>query len=502
MSSDSVFPQRTTVVASTELANRDFRLDPTRYNERGERVLRHIRSLPIQRTTIGQWNAVSKVILAPRFKRPYVESVEDGVPFLGSSSMLAARLPRDMRLSPQFDKLPKLMVDEGILLLSCSGTIGVSVLCGKAFRGFAVSQHAARIYADASVRGYLHTYLSIPLGREVVLQQNYGKVIKELTESQIGNVVVPLVEQSEFDAINTLALESTRQYDLAREAFNKTEEELKNFLQVEGVVIRPELWLHREHGTFIKASDGLFNLRLDPHFNDPDTGHLRRRLLAMAHTPLGTIAKLWMPTRFARPPADIGYGVPFYSSADIMRARRIPSNHVSHRAARHLNQCIVEPGTIVICRSGAFGGIMGRASFISAAMGGWAVSEHMIRCKVDNPNFLSEYVFGFLSSLIYGYPLITAYRHGKDVPEIDPGELGSIPIPVLPKSQQEQVAAYVRAAFAALDRANALEDEAQRKLLAALQWEEEVGDVTDKEEEQTKADEETDPQLTLGDLLA
>jgi hypothetical protein len=113
---------------------------------------------------------------------------------------------------------------------------------------------------------------------------------------------------------------------------------------------------------------------------------------------------------------------------------------------------------------------MGRATLTTDRMDNWAVSEHMIRCKVDHPDYLPEFVFALLSSMTVGYPLITSFRHGKDVPELDPDELGSIPIPRLTEDFQRKVTRSVKKAFRHVDQANALEDEAQALLVTTLDW--------------------------------
>jgi type I restriction enzyme S subunit len=461
---------RVSIVASLEVENREFRLDPTRYNERGESIVRHFRLRNIEAQMLGNLPGVNRVFVPARFKRPYVDDKAHGVPFLGSSSMLALRLPTDALLSSSFNHLKGLTLSGGELLLSCSGTIGVSVLCGASYAGFAVSQHAARIFATKDIRGYLHAYLSSDIGRELVLQQNYGKVIKELTEDQIKRVLVPVLPPDQVEEINAQMLEASAKYDVARVALETAERSVLEALAMKTTQAPAGVWLGTQRISFAKAANDLIGSRLDPHFHAPEANHLRHVLLAMPHKTLGSIASLWMPTRFARPDAQKGFGEPFYSSADIMRARRLPGSIVARKAARLLAKCRVSRDTILICRSGAFGGIMGRAAYASAAMDGWAISEHMVRCKVTDQAFIPEYVCAVLASLSVGYPIVTAYRHGKDVPELDPDDLGGFPVPLLPRNQQEKIAASVKLALQAVDEANALEDKAISTLLGYLSY--------------------------------
>jgi type I restriction enzyme S subunit len=224
------FSQRIALIASDEVPRREFLLGPTRYNERGERIARHFHEQHIPTVRIGDSRDVSRVFVAPRFKRPYVKNVDEGIPFLGNSSMLALRLPCDYLLAKSFKKLPSLMLHGGEVLLSCSGTIGVSVLCGESYAGFALSQHAARIYAIPEFRGYLHAFLSSEIGRDLALQQNYGKVIKELTEDQIKNVAVPLLSGSTMRSINYKMTRAAVSVDKARKLLTDAEATLQSEL--------------------------------------------------------------------------------------------------------------------------------------------------------------------------------------------------------------------------------------------------------------------------------
>jgi hypothetical protein len=473
VSSTRLFPQRLAIVSSDWLENRNYRLDPTHYNERGEKVARHLRYLPLRKTTLGEWEEINSIYIPPRFKRPYIESQIDGIPFLGSSSMLAFRLPKDALLAPSFNKIPDLMVYGGEILLSCSGTIGEAVLCGESYRGFTVSQHAARIRANVDVRGYLYAYLVSPLGRELVLQQNYGKVIKELTEEQIKKVVIPILDDGDLRRINDNILEAVSLFDRARISLLRAEEELMIALRTLGLKNNAKNWINRNNFTFLKDSDNLFNSRLDPHYHDPNCNILRESIKQFDHKCLGDIADIWMPNRFARPHAEAGYGTSFYSSAEIMRARPIANSTISIRAEKNLEQCKIEHKMILLCRSGAFGGIMGHTTFASRLMDGWAVTEDMVRCRVHkDPAYLPEYVFALLSSLDIGYPMVTSFRYGKDVPHIDSGELGSIPIPFVKEKIQEKIAIFVTEAFNCRDKANEIENLTQNYLLEKLMWSE------------------------------
>lgn len=473
MSLDRIFSIDRQIVPSIETPNRDYRLDPSRYSERGERMLRHLKLLGFPLPQIGELPEFRSIYLPNRFSRNYLDDVDHGVPMLGTSTMFMVRLPVDSRIPIKDDfTASPLRILPGDILISRSGTVGTTVLCGESYTGHVASDDCFRLRLNGDMKAFTAAYLQSPFGKTLLTRDGHGKVIRHLKERDIRNLRVPIIPSSQLETVSLLMSEAVKLTDDARKLLMESEMELDIVLGIPSAAVTSQLWLNWQNKSYLKASDSLLNNRLDPHFYDPDIGHLRNALAAMAEKTLGEISTLWMPTRFARPRAERGFGIPFYSSADIMRAHREPSATISNRASRYLNTCMVETETILICRSGAFGGIMGRAMFVSPGMDGWAISEHMVRCKVTDSDYIPEYVFGCLGSLRYGYPLITAYRHGKDVPELDPSELGSIPIPKLAKKEQERIAQPIREALANLDRANELERESQRELLTVLDWSE------------------------------
>jgi hypothetical protein len=295
-------------------------------------------------------------------------------------------------------------------------------------------------------------------------------VIKHLKDYNIKNLLIPLMNERETQTVNELMLQGQAFTDHARDLLKKADMSLCAVLAFDPAAAAATTVMNAASGAFLKGSSALFASRLDPHFHFPAALHIRNVLLAGPHDFLGDVADVWMPARFARPKADPGYGEPFYSSADIMRARRLPSSTVARKVKRQLAKCHAKAGTIMLCRSGAYGGIMGRAAFVTAAMKGWAVSEHMVRVEPKRGGFLPEYLYAFLASPTFGYPLVTSYRHGKDVPELDPHELKSIPVPRISQKDHDSIGSLVREAFTALDSANEHEEKAQACLLEILGW--------------------------------
>lgn len=458
------------VIASNDVVEPGFSLDPSHYSRTVERVLRHLKQRADGSSRLEDWPGFRKVYLPTRFTRVYVPSDDHGAPMLGTSTMLALRLPQNsrIRLKDPSEASP-LWIQEGDILISRSGSVGTAVLCGATYVGFVASDDCLRLRFAEEERGFISTYLQSQLGQTLLTRARHGKVIRHLKEKDVATCLVPHVADEVRSEINRMALRAAALVDEARTLLADVELALTAALSLPHAPASHPEALGASRLAFLQTN-ATSDTRLDPHYFVPAIGDLRRRVSDLARVRLGNVARVWMPTRFARPPADEGHGVPFYSSGDLMRARRIPGSHVSMRAARHLSKCTVASRQILVCRSGAFGGIMGRATFVSPMMDGWTASEHLLRCAVTSGDYSPEYIFAVLGSMTVGYPLITALRHGKDVPELDPDDLAALPVPHADDGTRARISALVTSAFGKVDEANALQDDAHDALLSSLGW--------------------------------
>jgi len=464
-----IFPIDRQIIASTETANKRFRLDPSRYSGEGEAMLRQIKQLGIPSKRICDLDEFIEVYLPNRFTRVYIDSAEYGAQMLGTSSMFMTRLPTDsvIRLHDP-DKISPLWIREGDILISRSGTIGKSVVCGKTYTNHIASDDCFRLRIHESMRGYVSAFLQTRIGLTLLTRVGHGKVIRHLKDHDITDTLIPFIEETSRDRINRVMLEAVANVDKARVSLQSAED------LISGILLKSEYAeLNKSSvnmgNSFTHPAHLLSRFRLDSHFYSPPVSRLRSILSKMESKPLGQIADVWGVSRFKRYRADKGYGTPLFSSADVMRARLLPSANLSSaRNAKSVNQCVVHEGTILISCSGAFGGILGRSILVSKYLGNKAITQHVVRVKVTDPEFDAHYVAAIVGSNRLGYPLITAYRYGKDVPEIDPDDLKTLPIPRAKPTDQESIASLVRSAYESLDRANELEDAAQQELTAAL----------------------------------
>ncbi|AIF82368.1 restriction endonuclease S subunit [Candidatus Nitrososphaera evergladensis SR1] len=223
---------------SLKSSSLDTRLDASFHNPVLIETLRMLRK---SSTKLVKTKDLGKVIVAPRFKRIYVEK-EYGIPFLQGSDLPMNRpfnlkyLSRKMTAS-----LNNWIIKPGWTLVTCSGTIGRIGLTTPITDGWAASQHILRIIphkdkpseleypVDAA---YIATFLSTPYGYNQVVAKTYGGVVDEIGEKDIGQVLIAVIhDQSVHNAISQLTREAYAFKDLAALVEHETVSLLENLLE-------------------------------------------------------------------------------------------------------------------------------------------------------------------------------------------------------------------------------------------------------------------------------
>lgn len=174
------------------LSDPDIRLNARYYAEgaslrRAFAGIESCRFVPLRDVT-------ERIFCPSRFKRHYVDACDQAVPFLGGANV-AQLLPKsDKWLSPTDPKLPDLVVREGWLLVTRSGTTGVVSSVPRSWDGVAVSEHVIRIVPnpEALPAAWIQAYLRSDVGQRALARGVFGSVIDEITPAFIGDIEIPL----------------------------------------------------------------------------------------------------------------------------------------------------------------------------------------------------------------------------------------------------------------------------------------------------------------------
>lgn len=447
------------LVSSKEVELRKHRLDPSQYNFETERIIKRCKAKHIKMSTLRELEWIDETYLPNRFSRTYTSS-EKGVPMIGTSSMLNMRLPNDIRIFiNKIKNGDKLFVKVGDILVSRSGTVGTSVLCGESYKKHVASDDCIRVRIKDKYRGYVAAYLKNNYGFSLLAKDAHGKVIKHLKTEDIENLPIMLFSETEVEEINDTMLKAVEKYDEARKKFSLVETLLMENL---GSILPDKIPTNN-----IVGYDKLICTRLDPHMYEPYANYLINQIVNMKHKMLFEVADVWGVARFKRHYLEEGNenGIELYSSSDIIRGNFSASKYISRKLNhRNIKNCLVKKNTILIPCSGAYGGILGKGTMAGELLDGKVVTQHVLRITKKNDEMYFYYVAAFLCSEKFGYPLVTATRFGKDIPELSPDTLRIIPVPNIDGENQKKIGDLFYDAIKAQEEANCLENKAVAKI--------------------------------------
>src|SRR5690606_7908140 len=128
----------------------------------------------------------------------WAESAEYGYPYINGSEFMniaglgtlgekARFLSRETKA-----KIDNLLIHEGWLVVTCSGTIGRVFYVPDRLDGWAATHDLIRIIPSKGWPvGFLHAYLSSDIAQAQILGHTHGGQIDHITDKQIGTIMVP-----------------------------------------------------------------------------------------------------------------------------------------------------------------------------------------------------------------------------------------------------------------------------------------------------------------------
>lgn len=185
--------------------------------------------------SIGDESVSKEVILPGRFKRIYVDK-DHGMPFLGGKDILnydpdiTKYLSKKKHQERMDDELE---LEENMVLITRSGTIGNVLLVPKFLEGWVASEHIIRIVPCESINpGYIYAFLNSEYGYELIKRFTYGSVVDEIDDRQVKAIPFPLIEESKMKKIGDLMLEANKK---RTEAYNLEKGAIK---EIESLILR------------------------------------------------------------------------------------------------------------------------------------------------------------------------------------------------------------------------------------------------------------------------
>jgi len=375
----------------------------------------------------------------PQFVRRYVADAEHGVPFLTSSSMLIADLAQADLLRKKDALSPKLSflrIEEGMTLISCSGTIGNMVYTRPELSGVWSSQDILKVVPDPQkiLSGYVYAFLAGRFGIPLVVGGTYGAIIQHIEPQHVWDLPVPRLGPSIEEECHRLVALAGEQRSTASKLLRDASEELTPMWGVGvGLTLRPQM---TPDVVVLPASK--LRGRFDAFFHGTPALNADRLIAEIAsRMPVKTlgecVVRVFETPRFGRIPVDDPkYGAPFMSIADLARIDPVSDDYISKRQVAAM-EAEVESGWLILPRVGQLQGLFGHVVCIPPHLNGTAVSDNNIRI-VPRTREDSGYLFAALSSEIC-YRQIIRRACGTSIPYLDSARVRQVPVP-WPDDQQ------------------------------------------------------------------
>jgi type I restriction enzyme S subunit len=447
----------------------DYRLDARTYAGGSAEVITALEASglplePIQSLCGTMWHPV-QTQARTNFKRIYTDR-EHGVPFVSSRSMFGFPLRPERFLSRRMQKLSDLMVPEGWLVVSRSGTVGNPLYINKSLARCAISDHAIRIEPTRVPAGYLYAFLSTSSGQVLMAKNIFGSTVEELEPKHIGSILLPRLGSRE-DEIHNQIVQAYSLRDRGNEVLDAVEQDLYTLLGVDAFSERDVEYLGRSLAprAFAISSESLKD-RLDASYYLPVVRSVHHKLRAGKYplVRLGDrVSRIYVAPRFARIYVPAEYGVPFLQGSQMPLMRQYNLQYISRSRTRRLENWIIDAGWMLVTCSGT----IGRVAVSTQNQAGWAASQHILRVVPDPGQYLPGFLWAFLST-DYGQHQLRSKIYGGVVDELTESDMAEVMVPDVPVSFQRDIDDVVRNAYETRDTAQALEAKAIRAVEDAI----------------------------------
>lgn len=402
------------------------------------------------------------------FSRTYVDDPAAGVPFLSSAEMLVAKLePKNFLSTTLTRNLERLFVHEGMILVSCSGTIGNVAICTKDFNGFTVSQHAIRIDPKSDIdRGTLYAFLLSELGQFLVTRNKSGSVIESIYAADVESLPLPRLPTA---LLRELSDKIEHACKLRVSANARLDEANSGVL---GAVNARGLERQADHSWFLQPASQIFQARdtegyarLDATYYEPTTLKLRNELCAANAQALKSVVPkvILIGKTFVEGVHKVekDYGVPYFTGKELFKYRPLPETYITSQRRALIDKLVVTRGTTLVTCAGTVGKVM----YVRGALESAAITHDAIRVLPGN-EIHPGFVYAYLSSPV-GQSQLQRCSYGSVIPRLYRTHVENILIPRLSDSGSA-IGDLIDQAFDLRDQALKIENEAIKLFIKCL----------------------------------
>lgn len=428
----------------------------------------HGRRLAIEARPTG-WNRIGEMarVWQPSRLKGITVPEETGAPFLSAGQVFEAQPQARKWLSLQ--KTPDAedrFVDHGLILLSCSGTVGRVTMAHHPHDDHIITHDLLRIEPKVDgLQGWIYAFMRTTDFRAMATGAHYGHMIKHLEPAHVGALPIPSLDDRllhEFEVAFRDVLDARDRAGVLRD------EALELY---SAAIAAPEDDTSSDEPFTIPARDLLRGRRrLDAYHHNSVVRRVSRAMSESARTVelLPDVTKdIWWPNRFKRAFGE--GGAPYVSAVELFDLNPPITKHIYAGLVANAHEYFVEPGWLLMARSGQIYGLNGRVVLASERHAEFFVSEDIIRIVPDQDRIRPGYLQAVLGHPFLGRPLVLRHAYGTSIPHLEPGDLSGVAVPRYAEDVETAIADRMEECASLTSHADKLEDEMTSRAEALIE---------------------------------
>lgn len=388
-------------------------------------------------------------------------SPEFGTPFLAATQVFDLRpVPRKWLSLDRTENASERFVTGGMILVTCSGSVGRAALAHKPHENILISHDLLRVEPERpECWGWLYAFLRSAQARAMMSAAQYGHMIKHLEVAHLDALPIPLLSDDLLASFNgrvgDLLKKRNQVHELLCEAENL-------FAQAIGDVTPDE---NPGIGFSVNASDFFTSRRrLEGAYHSPVASAILKRFrqLGLRVDPLSTVnERIWWITRFKRVFGE--EGVPYMSADELFTLNQPVTKRVVVGQTDNAHEYFVKTGWIVMACSGQTYGLNGSVALMTEKHENAFFSHDLIRMIPRRDRIRPGYLFMVLGHPTLGRPLVIRYAYGTSIPHLEPTDIATFPVVRLGQREENEIADRTEKAIAYRAEADELENDITAK---------------------------------------
>lgn len=452
------------ITRASTIRSKDRRMEASTYLSDGYGRRLAIESRPTGWVRLGD----TAHVWQPSRLKGIVVPQQYGVPFLAAGQVFETQpSPRKFLSLEKTPEAEARFVRHGTVLLTCSGSVGRVTFASRLHTGRVITHDLLRIEPlDSRLRGWIYAFLRTPFFRSMATSSHYGHMIKHLEPEHVNSLPILNIDErfvKEFGESFDLLLASRDQADrLVAEAFDLYAGALGADFSANG-----------EEQTFSISARAVLDskrLRLDASHYTPTVQAIQaamRRATTVVERLSDVTDAVWWPGRFKR--AFGPNGTPYVSADELFDLNPPITKRIYAGLVDKAQEYFVEPGWLLMARSGQIYGLNGRVLIASERHREFFVSEDIIRIIPDVERITAGYLHAVLAHPGLGRPLVLRHAYGTSIPHLEPGDLAALPIPRFPMEIETPISDRMERAAQLRSEADKIEDDMSERAVALIE---------------------------------